>query len=149
MKKMVFIVLLFVGIWTIQAQEHKLFWDGYDWRKVDHVCREYPEYKYWIKSAYLSGLFDTKLFYQLTFRNAGSVCSDSVFSDLLEPDNIRSLIAGLDGFYEDNTIRYIPIPNALIATIMMQQNYPQAEIDTYLQQSMDWINELMDDMIKK
>ncbi|MBU0711467.1 hypothetical protein KJ762_06720 [bacterium] len=149
MKKSVFIVLLFLSIWTIQAQERKLFWDGYDWRKVDHVCREYPEYKYWIKSAYLSGLFDSKLFYQLTFRNTGSECSDSVFSDLLEPDNMRSLITGLDGFYEDNTIRYIPIPSALIATIMIQQNYPQIEIDAYLWQSRDWINDLMDDVIKE
>ncbi|MDO9548590.1 MAG: hypothetical protein Q7J65_06485 [Candidatus Marinimicrobia bacterium] len=149
MKRSVLIVLLLVSICTIQAQERKLFWDGYDWRKVDHICREYPEYKYWIKSAYLSGLFDSKLFYQLTFRSAGSECSDMVFSDLLEPDNMRSLIAGLDSFYEDNTIRYIPIPCALIATVMMQQNYPQAEIDAYLWQSRDWINKLMDDVIKE
>jgi len=149
MKKIVLIVLLLVAFCTIRAQERKLFWDGYDWRKVDHICREYPEYKYWVKSAYLSGLFDSKLFYQLKFRDAGSSCSDSVFSDLLEPDNMRSLIAGLDGFFEDNTIRYIPIPCALIATIMIQQNYPQTEIDAYLWQSRDWINDLMDEVIKK
>lgn len=149
MKKAILFVTLFIGIWTLHAQERKLFWDGYDWRKVDHVCREYPEYKYWIKSAYLSGMFDSKLFYQLKFRDAGSACSDSVFSDLLDPDNMRSLIAGLDGFYEDNTIRYIPIPSALIATIMIQQNYPQGEIDAYLRQSCDWINDLMEEMIKE
>lgn len=62
---------------------------------------------------------------------------------------MRSLIAGLDGFFEDNTIRYIPIPCALIATIMIQQNYPQTEIDAYLWQSRDWINDLMDKVIKK
>ena len=72
MKKSVLIVLLLIAFCTIRAQERKLFWDGYDWRRVDHICREYPEYKYWVKSAYLSGLFDSKLFYQLKFRDAGS-----------------------------------------------------------------------------
>lgn len=149
MKRGIFFILLLASLGTIQAQERKLFWDGYDWRKVDYICREYPEYKYWIKSAYLSGLFDSKLFYQLKFRDAGPECGDSLFSDLLEPDNMRSLIAGLDSFYEDNTIRYIPIPCALIATVMMRQNYPQTEIDAYLWQSRDWINDLMDEVIKE
>lgn len=143
MKKVFYFGLILLWVGTIQAQERKLFWDGYDWRKVDQICQEYPEYKYWIKSAYLSGLFDSKLFYQLKFRDVDLAGADSVFRDLLVPDNLRSLIAGLDHFYEDNTIRYIPIPSALIATLMMQQHYPQAEIDRYLWQARDWINELM------
>ena len=149
MKKTGLILLLIMFGFRLQAQERKLFWDGYDWLKIDQICREYPEYKYWVKSAYLSGIFDVKLYYRLKFRDAASVCSDSVFNDLLEPDNMRSLIAGLDAFYEDNTIRYLPIPVALIATIMVQQNFPREEVDAYLWQSRDWINQLMEDVLKK
>jgi hypothetical protein len=114
-----FVLLIFI---QIRAQERKLFWDGYDWRKIDHICREYPEYKYWVKSAYLNGLFDSKLFYGLKLKSITRACSDSVFSDYLEPDEMRSLTAGLDVFYGDNTIWYLPTPCALIATVMIQQN---------------------------
>ncbi|MBU4445737.1 MAG: hypothetical protein L6422_07265 [Candidatus Marinimicrobia bacterium] len=76
-------------------------------------------------------------------------CSDSVFSDYLEPDEMRSLIAGLDAFYDDNTIRYLPISCALIATVMIQQNLPKAEIDAYIRDSKKWTNDLMDEIIRE
>ncbi len=147
MRKLLFFVMIAICLGTVHAQERKLFWDGYDWRKVDRICQEYPEYSYWIKSAYLSGLFDGKLYYQLKFRDAGLASADSVFADLLTPDNLRSLIAGLDHFYEDNTIRYIPIPAALIATVMTQQHYPPEDVEAYLWQARDWINDLMERVI--
>lgn len=147
MRKILCFVMIAACLGTVQAQERKLFWDGYDWRKVDRICHEYPEYSYWIKSAYLSGLFDGKLYYQLKVRDAGLASADSVFADLLTPDNLRSLIAGLDHFYEDNTIRYIPIPAALIATVMTQQHYPPEEVEAYLWQARDWINDLMERVI--
>ncbi len=149
MKRIIILSFVLLSFIQIRAQERKLFWDGYDWRKIDHICREYPEYKYWIKSAYLSGLFDSKLFYQMKLKSNTRACSDSVFSDYLEPDEMRSLIAGLDAFYDDNTIRYLPIPCALIATVMIQQNLPQAEIDAYIRDSKKWINDLMDEIIRE
>lgn len=105
MKRIIILSFVLLSFIQIRAQERKLFWDGYDWRKIDHICREYPEYKYWVKSAYLSGLFDSKLFYRMKLKSITRACSDSVFSDYLEPDEMRSLIAGLDAFYDDNTIR--------------------------------------------
>jgi len=143
MKKAVIGLIMMLVLVQLKAQERKLFWDGYDWQKIDYVTREYPEYRYWIKSAYLSGLFDAKLFYRVKAMNFAQSCPDSVFSDLIEPAEMRSLIAGLDSFYQDNTVKYLPLPNALIATMMIQMNRPSDEINQYIRDSQKWINELV------
>ena len=148
MRKIILFCLIVLCSWQLRAQEKKLFWDGYDWRKIDHVCQEYPEFIYWVKSAYLSGMFDSKLYYQLKVRDHNTVLADSVFRDLITPDDLRLLIAGLDAFYNDSAIRYLPLPNALIVTQMMQQDYPQSEIDMYLNECRQWINTLTLDLYK-
>jgi len=148
MKKTVIGLIMMLALVQLKAQERKLFWDGYDWQKIDYVTREYPEYRYWIKSAYLSGLFDAKLFYRVKAMNITKSCPDSVFTDLIEPTEMRSLITGLDSFYQDNTIKYLPLPSALIATIMIQKNRPPDEINRYIRDSQKWINELVKTLIK-
>ncbi len=142
MKRIILVGLVLICFSRIQAQERKLFWDGDDWRKIDHVCRENPEYIYWVKSAYLSGLFDSKNYYQLNLRDHDTAMADSVFADMIVPDDLRFLIAGLDAFYKDSAIRYLPIPLALIATKMSQQDYSKDEIETYIKECQDWINHL-------
>jgi hypothetical protein len=148
MKKAIIGLILMLMLVQLKAQERKLFWDGYDWQKIDYVTREYPEYRYWIKSAYLSGLFDAKLFYQVKAMNFAKSCPDSVFTDLIEPAEMRSLITGLDSFYQDNTLKYLPLPSALIATIMIQLNCPTDEVNKYIRDSQKWINELVKTFMK-
>lgn len=143
MKKVIIGLIILLFLVQVKAQERKLFWDGYDWQKIDYVTREYPEYRYWVKSAYLSGLFDSKLFYQLKAKDHPKCCSDSVFTDLIEPAEMRSLITGLDNFYQDDTVKYLPLPSALIATLMIQKNLPSAEIKIFIRDSQRWINELV------
>ncbi len=142
MKKLLvtFIVLTF----CIQAfpQERKMFWDGYDWAAVDKITEEYPEYNVWIKSACLSGLFEGKMFYKLKAMPLHNSVIDTLFTALIEPSSVRSLIGGLDMFYQDISNEYIPIPLALIATIMVQNDYSKSEVDKFILESKNWINEI-------
>lgn len=142
MKKLsvIFVVLIF----CINAfpQGRKIFWDGYDWAAVDKITDEYPEYNVWIKSAYLSGLFDGKMFYKLKAMPLHNSAIDTLFTDLIEPSSVRSLIEGLDMFYQDISNEYIPIPLALIATVMIQNDYSKSEVDKFILESKNWINEI-------
>ena len=149
MKKLLvtFVILIFC-IYAF-PQERKLFWDGYDWAAVDKITREYPEYNVWIKSAYLSGLFDGKMFYKLKAMPLNNSVIDTLFTDLIEPSSVRSLIGGLDMFYQDISSEYIPIPLALIATIMIQNDYPKSEVDKFIFESKKWINEITISILSK
>jgi hypothetical protein len=142
MRKFVLFSLIVICCFSLWAQERKLFWDGYDWCKIEQVCRENPEFIYWVKSAYLSGLFDGKFYYQLKMTERYAALADSVFADRIMPDDFRFLIAGLDTFYKDGAIRYLPLPCALIATQMLQQDIPKVTIEEYIQECRDWINTL-------
>lgn len=136
--------LILLSWWVLaNAQETKLFWDGDDWTAIDKVSAQYPEYNFQIKNAYLSGLFDSKLFYQLRSRTLNPALSDSVFKDLLEPVGSQRLIQGIDAFYRDPARRYLPLPTAIVATLMIQNELPAADIERYIQASKKWINELL------
>ncbi|MDD5765204.1 MAG: hypothetical protein PHW79_02960 [Candidatus Marinimicrobia bacterium] len=137
------LVLFLIG----DAQEKKVFWDGFDWMSVTKVTREYPEYAVWIKSAYLSGLLDGKIFYELKAMSVNSRVADSTFKDLIQSAQSRELIEGLDAFYRDETRKYVPIPSALIAIRMLQLNYPEKEVDQFIRESKKWINELTKQLI--
>lgn len=45
-------------------------------------------------------------------------------------------------FYNDAAKRYIPIPIGLVATIMIQQGYQTSEIEKFVVESKNWINEI-------
>ncbi|MFH1213813.1 MAG: hypothetical protein V1681_06975 [Candidatus Neomarinimicrobiota bacterium] len=143
MKRWYLIPILLTWVVLMNAQETKLFWDGDDWTAIDKVTAQYPEYNFRIKNAYLSGLFDGKLFYQLRTRALRPALADTIFKDLLEPAGSQRLIQGLDQFYRDPARRYLPLPLAVIATIMMQNDYPQTETDQYILAGKRWINELL------
>jgi len=130
-------------------QEKKLFWDGYDWIIVNEITKEYPEYAFWIKSGYLSGLFDGKMFYKLKAMPMNNSVIDTLFTDLIEPSSVCSLIGGLDMFYQDISGEYIPIPLALIATIMIQNDYSKSEVDKFILESKKWINEITISILNK
>ena len=143
MKRWYLIPILLIWVVLMNAQETKLFWDGDDWTAIDKVTAQYPEYNSRIKNAYLSGLFDGKLFYQLRIRALHPALADTIFKDLLEPAGSQRLIQGVDQFYRDPARRYLPLPLAVIATIMMQNGYPQTETDQYILAGKKWINELL------
>lgn len=142
MKRLSCWLVVFVLFLNGTAQEKKVFWDGYDWVSVTKVTREYPEYAVWIKSAYLSGLLDGKLFYEMKAVAVNSRMADSIFTDLIRSAPSRELIEGLDEFYRDETRKYVPIPSALIATRMLQLNYSEKEVDQFIRESKKWINDL-------
>ncbi len=135
------LVLLFLCS-ALLAQERKIFWDGNDWLAIDKISAQNPELNFWIKSAYLSGLFDGKLFYKIKAFQISPTLSDSVFNDLVTPAPSKRLIAGIDMLYRDPANRYLPLPNALIATLMFQEEFSPAEIQNYINNSKKWINTL-------
>jgi len=139
-KKIVLLMMILAGISL--SQEKKLFWDGYDWHKIAKITAERPEYAFWIKSAYLNGLYDSKSYYRLNFAGTPCAACDSLFNDWLQPTNNRRMIAGLDMFYEDVSHRYLPIPLAAMATVMIQLGRSKSEIDQFVKKSKQWINEL-------
>lgn len=135
-------VLILGLLVVLRSQERKLFWDGHDWLLVDKVSADTPELNFWIKTAYLCGLFDSKLFYQLRAQELNSTLPDSLFNDLLVPTASKRLIAAIDMFYRDPAQRYLPLPNVLVAVFMTLNGYPEEEVKTYLARSRRWINSL-------
>ena len=142
MKKLTFLIITLVTVSMAFSQEKKMFWDGFDWVKIDEISKEYPEYTYWIKSGYLSGILDAKSYYSLKAVRMKFPASDKIFDDLIKTSNNRAMISGLDMFYKDVSNRYIPIPLALIATGMISTGSLQSEIDKFVYESKIWINEL-------
>ncbi len=125
------------------AQEKKLFWDGYDWQKIDEICRANPEYIHWIKSSYLCGMFDSKFFYKLKSFDIDPNLEKKLFEDQLEPSGNKAMIQGLDQFYKKIENKYIPIPLATIAVSMSQSGSTNTEINKFIHESKIWINKLI------
>jgi len=137
------ILLTIFAVSVNLAQEKKLFWDGNDWVAIDRVTAQNPEFNFWVKNAYLSGMFDSRLFYRIKALELQRDLADSLFNDLLAPTSSRRLIQGLDAFYRDLPNRYLPVPCALIAALMIQNDVPAAEINRYIENSKRWINDLL------
>jgi len=134
--------IAFLGVMA-SAQQKKFFWDGYDWLNIDRITTDQPGLTFWVKSAYLSGLLDAKLYYRLKAANLPDSLRQSVFEDELKPGGLRRYTEGLDEFYRDISQRYVPLPCALIAVIMIQHHQSPELIRQFIRTSQEWINDLM------
>ena len=128
---------------ALSAQSAKLFWDGYDWQRIDRLTREYPEYRLPLKRAYLRGLLDGKLYYFLQAAALDSLRAEVVFRDYLNRFSIDELVRGTDQFYQDPANLYLPAVNALAITSLRAMGFPDSIVTDYDRATRDWINHLI------
>ena len=128
------------------SQENKLFWDGIDWNQISHNAGYNTELTYKIKTAYLHGALDGRLFSYLRVWAENNNIADDVFSETVDYLSNRELIKNLDFFYKDPLNSYIPVPNAIIISNMYAERIPVEKIDDYIFSTRKWINDLTLDL---
>ncbi|RTZ95496.1 MAG: hypothetical protein DSY36_01935, partial [Candidatus Neomarinimicrobiota bacterium] len=58
------ILLIFITYLPAQQMD-RLFWNGSDWRRLEKLADYDPELTYMMKTAYINGVLDGRLFYYL------------------------------------------------------------------------------------
>jgi len=140
MIKQFLISLTFIG--CLFAQQNRLFWDGRDWQKVNKIADHHPETIHRIKSAYLTGVLDGRLYGYLKVWAKNNDLADSVFEETVDYLTVRELIKNLNYFYQDPLNLYIPVPAGIIIANMYAEQVPITIIDQFIRETRDWINEL-------
>ena len=64
----------------ILEKQNKLLWDGTDWANVSERVDGNPEMTFRIKSAYLSGILDGRLYYYLKAWGEKQTFADSLYA---------------------------------------------------------------------
>ena len=128
------------------ANENKLFWDGRDWNRVPKSVGHDEIIIYKLKSAYLLGSLDGRLYYYLKTWNKDQKLADGVFNETVDYLSIRELIKNIDYFYEDPLNIYIPVPSAILIANMYAERTPIAVIELYIKTTRRWINNLILDL---
>ncbi|NQV36734.1 MAG: hypothetical protein HQ509_01875 [Candidatus Marinimicrobia bacterium] len=134
----VFFILVTVGL----SQQHRLFWDGGDWKRIERKVDHNPELIYQVKAAYINGIMDARLYDYLQTWNVAPQLADSLFADITDYMSTKELVRAVDFFYEDAYNLTIPLPSALIIATMYAERMPMNMIDEYIKQSRFWINGL-------
>ncbi len=146
--KIVFLSIFFPFVLSSQILEkqNKLLWDGTDWEQVVKRVEGNPEMSYRIKSAYLTGILDGRLYYYLKAWGEKQAFADSLYGDRVDYLTPRETVRQLDHFYEDPLMDFVPVVSAMIIVHMQAEQIPQKVIDQYVTQTKYWINQLTLDM---
>ncbi|MBF90030.1 MAG: hypothetical protein CMG75_10360 [Candidatus Marinimicrobia bacterium] len=132
--------LLLVGT---MAQDQKMFWDGHDWAQLSDRTGSSPRFEYLVKSSYLNGIQDGRLYDYYKLWTLDSVLvTQSLKPELDDYLSTAELIRSLDNFYEEPLKQYIPIASAILIVNMIAQGQPSSIVENYIQKSKDWINRL-------
>lgn len=126
----------------ILEKQNKLLWDGADWINIEKRVNGDLKSSYQIKSAYLSGLLDGRLYYYLKAWAKNQNFADSLYTDKLDYLTNRETIRQLDRFYSDMLMSYVPVISAIIIVHMEAEQVSKKTIDLYIDQTKFWINEL-------
>ncbi len=140
------IIRIFFLFYFSYPQENKLFWDGLDWNKILHDAKYDTELVFKIKTAYLHGTLDGRLYSYLRVWAENNNIADNVFSETVDYLTNRELIRNLDHFYKDPLNSYIPVPNAIIISNMYAERIPIETINNYIFSTRKWINDLTLDL---
>ena len=135
------LVLLFAGL-LIGQHVNRLFWDGSDWNRVAKTVNFNPDLEATMKSAYVNGVLDGRLFYYLKTWSAQSTFADSLYGETVDYLTTREMVRSLDEFYKDPANSYLPVPTAIIVANMYARQMSMNVIDEYIKQSRHWINDL-------
>ena len=144
----IFVILILSSILFSQVLErqNKLLWDGTDWNNIEKRANGDIKLSYQIKSAYLSGLLDGRLYYYLKAWAKDQNFADALYADKLDYLTNRETIRQLDRFYSDMLMSYVPIISAIIIVHMEAEQVSKKTIDMYIDQTKFWINELIINM---
>ena len=139
-------VLLELLFGQIIDKQNKLLWDGIDWKNVSIRTNGDSETTFRVKSAYLNGVLDGRLYYYLKSWGEKQAFADSIYGDRVDYMTPRETIRQLDRFYKDNLMNYVPVVSAIIIVHMQAEQVPKKVIDQYVEQTKFWINQLTLDM---
>ncbi|MBT3478176.1 MAG: hypothetical protein HOA15_02615 [Candidatus Marinimicrobia bacterium] len=130
----------------ILEKQNKLLWDGTDWANVSARVDGNPEMSSRIKSAYLSGILDGRLYFYLKAWSEEQTFADSLYGDRIDYLTRRETIRQLDRFYKDPLMVYVPVVSAMIIVHMQAEQVPKKVVDRYVEQTKYWINQITLDM---
>ena len=142
MKRLTFITLIFITYLPAQQMD-RLFWNGSDWRRLEKLAQYDPELTYMMKTAYINGVLDGRLFYYLKAWTMEDAFADSLYAETVDYLTPRELVKVLDNFYADPINGYIPLPSAIIISNMFGERIPMNMIDDYIRHSKEWINRMI------
>ena len=139
-------VLLELLFGQIIEKQNKLLWDGIDWKNVSIRTNGDSESTFRVKSAYLNGVLDGRLYYYLKSWGEKQAFADSIYGDRVDYMTPRETIRQLDRFYRDNLMNYVPVVSAIIIVHMQAEQVPRKVIDQYVEETKSWVNQLILDM---
>ena len=135
------LVIFYVII--LNAQENRIFWDGREWNNIRKNVSYDNTLEYKIKSTYINGVLDGRLYGYLKTWSKNATLANEVFGENVDYLSVREVIKNLNHFYEDPLNSYIPIPSAIIIANLYGQRVPIKVIEKYIQDSRDWVNSLV------
>ena len=135
--------LMVFCVFILNAQENRIFWDGRDWNNIRKNANYDNTLEYKIKSTYVNGVLDGRLYGYLKTWSKNATLANEVFGESADYLSVREVIKSLNYFYEDPLNSYIPIPSAIIIANLYGQRVPINIIEKYIQDSRDWVNSLV------
>ena len=140
------LIIFFLSVSIIYPNENKLFWDGRDWNQIIKNSNYDVNISFKIKTAYIAGVLDGRLYSYLKTWNQNQNLADQVFSETVDYLSNRELIRNIDNFYVDPLNSYIPLPSAILISNMYAERIPKKNIDMYIESTRRWINDLILDL---
>ena len=125
------------------ARENKLFWDGRDWNQVLKSVDYNSDACFKVKTAYLNGVLDGRLYAYLKIWKKNQSLADDVFSETVDYLSNQELIKNIDYFYHNPLNSYVPIPSAILIANMYAERMPVENIEFYIESTRRWINNLV------
>ncbi len=126
-----------------RARENKLFWDGRDWNQVLKSVDYNSNACFKVKTAYLNGALDGRLYSYLKIWKKDQILADDTFSETVDYLSNQELIKNIDYFYQDPLNSYVPIASAILIANMYAERVPVENIDLYIESTRRWINNLI------
>ena len=130
----------------VLEKQNKLLWDGTDWANISKTVNSNPELTSKIKSSYLNGILDGRLYYYLKAWGEKQSFADSLYGDRIDYMTRRETIRQLDRFYENPLMSYVPVVSAMIIVHMQTEQISKKVVNLYIDQTKYWINQITLDM---
>ena len=139
--KMKSLILTILSMSMLFAQDG-LFADGYDWQRISRITQEYPEYNRPLKLQYLQGILDSRLYFYLQARADNLESANNVYLDYLGQLSPDEIARGLDEFYRDPSVLYLPIISSMNIVSLRAAGLPDSLVVNYTEASMRWYNSI-------